>query len=111
MQPSMSAARRSDVPAGPFEEGGEVGDVGVAAVVLPPGQLAADQGIDRRHLVGQVISRRAEVLLAQQPIGRTGQHGRHEAAARIDPVRIPREDAVADETYLANAIRYVLEGQ
>jgi hypothetical protein len=40
----------------------------MAAVMLPPGQLAADEGIDRRHLVSQVIAGSAEVLLAEQPV-------------------------------------------
>src|SRR5436309_6500434 len=57
--------RRGDVAASPFKERREIGHVGVAAVVLPPGQLAADERVDGGHPVGQVIPGRAEVLLPE----------------------------------------------
>jgi hypothetical protein len=36
----------------------------VAAIVLPPGKFATNQLIDGRHRLGQIVSRRAEILLA-----------------------------------------------
>src|SRR5688572_26749990 len=87
-----------DVATGPLEECRKVRHVGVATVVLPPGQLTADEGVDRRAFVSQVVARRSQVLLAKDSVRWTSEYGRHETPWRIDPVGIPRRDAIADET-------------
>src|SRR6516225_9195263 len=61
----LAQPRRLDVASGPFKECREIGDIGVAAVVLSPGQLAADERIDSRHGIGQVIAGRTKILVAE----------------------------------------------
>jgi hypothetical protein len=69
----------------------------VAAVVLTPGEFAADERVDGRQRVGQIIAGRAEILLAEQPVGGAGEYGGHEATSRVHPIRVARRDPVADE--------------
>ena len=82
----------------PLEKRGEVRHRGVPPFVLSPGQFAADQPAHFWHAVGQIIAWRAEIFLSEQAIDWSRQHAGHEAAVGVDPVRISRGDAVADET-------------
>src|SRR5207249_2002626 len=58
----LGKRRSLDVTLNPFEERGPVGSDIVAALVLPPGELAADELSDRRHRIGKVVARCAQVL-------------------------------------------------
>ena len=59
---------------------GQFGPGGVPAAVLAEGDVAVDQrGFDGRELGG------AQVLLAQQPVDRTGAHRRQEHALGVHP--------------------------
>ena len=84
-----------DVAVGKCEERRPVRAGGVAALVLPEGELA---GGDRRLQRGEL--RRAEVLLSQQPENRSGGNRRQEASALVDPLPFgPRagRGTIADE--------------
>ena len=84
----------------PVDEIFHVGCVGVAAVILTPGELAAEQAfIDRRHGGGAVVEIiGAEAGRAEQSPHGTGGDGCHPAAALIEPLGIAFcGNAVADE--------------
>ncbi len=85
--------QRRNLPAkllrGPREEIFPVGAVRVAAVMLPPGELAIEQaGIHGRHLRAAVVRAGSQVARAQQAPGRPGRDGGHEAALLVEPLRI-----------------------
>src|SRR6476646_10092211 len=68
----------------PRDEVLPVGPVGMAAVVLAPGELPVQQtDVDRRHLLGLVVVRTTEVFVAKQPEHRLRGDDRHEAAMLI----------------------------
>src|SRR5262245_1371759 len=78
--------RRGEVLSGRFVEGREVGAVRVSAVVLSPGEFAADELVDGRQGIGEVVTGGAEVFLPEELVGRAGEDGGHEAAGGVDPV-------------------------
>ena len=92
--------------ANPLVESRPVWTEFVSAFVLSPGEVTTDEFAHGRHRVGEIISRRAEPLRAEQFVHRGREHRRHEAAARVDPFRITAfDDAVADETRSRRAER------
>src|SRR5579872_5448850 len=89
---------RLDVLLHPVEKRGPVRRHVVPALVLPPGKLAADQRLHRRHGIGQIVTGRSEVFLTQQSVYRAGEDARHETAVRVHPFGIAVLDgSIADE--------------
>src|SRR3954471_23016852 len=84
---------------GPGDEVLPVGAVGVAAVVLTPGELAVQQAaVDRRHLLLRVVVGDAQGLGAEKTEDRLRRDSGHVAALLIEPFRIAAfGDTVADE--------------
>jgi hypothetical protein len=83
----------------------------VAAVVLPPRQRAADQRVHRRHLLGRVVVRAAEVGGTEEAEGRLRADRRHEAPLLIEPEGVALlGHAVADERRPRRAERDQLMG-
>src|SRR5262245_24100408 len=75
-----------DVAVGPFEKRGPVRGIGVAAVVLAPGDFAVyDSGVDCGHGIGEIVAGCAEVFPAEQTVNGSGGDGSHEAAVLIHP--------------------------
>ena len=74
---------------GPRQEVLPVRRVGVAAIVLAPGELAVEQAdVHGRHLLGRVVVGAAEVLRAEQTEHRLRRDRGHEAALMIEPLRV-----------------------
>src|SRR6185295_16731301 len=83
----------------PRDEVLPVRTVGVAAVVLAPGQVAVEQAnTDRWHFLLRVVVRDAQILRAEQAKHRLRRDGRHVAALLIEPPGVAAfGHAVADE--------------
>ena len=84
---------------GPGDEVLPIRTIGVAAVVLTPGELTIEQAdVHGRHLLGLVVVRHTKTLRAEQAEDRLRRDGCHIAALVIEPLRIAAlRDAVADE--------------
>src|SRR4030095_14229796 len=97
---------------GPWNEVFPVRPIGVAAVVLPPRKLTIEPAdSDRRHSLGLVVVRAAQVFRAEQPEYRTCRDRRHVAALMIEPPGVTLlRDAVADERWPWRAQRDELVG-
>ena len=72
----------------------------MAAIMLPPCQLAAEQPlVHRRHLRGGVIALHIKPPGAQQRVDAAGVYGGHEAAFVVQPFGVALlRNAVADES-------------
>src|SRR5665213_3769665 len=71
---------------GPGNEVLPVGSIGVAAIVLPPGELPVKQpDVDGRHFRVKVIVPSAQVSCSKQSKDRPRRHGGHEASFMIEP--------------------------
>src|SRR6516162_3027969 len=83
----------------PSNEVFPVWSVGVATVVLAPGQLTLkDPHIYRRHFLFVIVIRRPEVSRAQEPEHRSGGHSRHVTSLVVQPFRIALlRHAIADK--------------
>src|SRR5690606_36116071 len=84
----------------PWNEVFPVRSVGVAAVMLAPGEAPIEQARihGRFEFFHVVIGGCTKPLLSQQAENRTGGHRRHEAALLVEPQRIALfGNAIADE--------------
>ena len=83
----------------PLDEIFHVGGVGVAAIILTPGELPTQEAIvDRGHLGGAVVAVDAEAFGAEQGEDGTCGNGGHVTASLIEPLGIALfRNAVADE--------------
>src|SRR3569833_4655202 len=73
--------RMADIPVHPLDEPFHVRRIGMAAVMLAPGELSVQHGdIHRRHLGDVIIADVADALGAQQGPGRLCGDGGHVAA-------------------------------
>src|SRR4051812_25325557 len=86
---SLSRRFVADIPVHPPDEIFHVGRVGVAAVMLPPGQLSVQQAdIHARHLGAVIVALFAQAARAKQFPDRLPRHRRHIAPLVIQPTAV-----------------------
>src|SRR5437764_7823716 len=94
-------------PVCPLEEVLQVRGIGVAPIVLPPGQLAVQEpDVHGRHRLRAVVVGDAQILRAEQLEDGARRHGGHVAPAVVQPARVALlRHAVADEGEAGRAQR------
>lgn len=76
-------------PIGPLHKVLDVWQIGVAAIVLPPGEFALKHAnIDGRHLLRDVIIAATEIASSEQPKCWLRRDRGHEAALLIEPIGV-----------------------
>src|SRR5262245_25107715 len=74
---------------GPRYEVFPVRTISMAAVVLPPGELAIEQAdVDCRHSFRLVVVRPAQIFCAKQPKHGSSGDSSHETALVIEPIGV-----------------------
>src|ERR1700761_6524533 len=91
--------RVADFLVRPEEKVLRIGGIGVASVMLAPGELSIEQaGVEGRHLFGVVVVGNAEVFCSEELEYGSGGNGSHIAALVVEPFGVSLfGDAVADE--------------
>jgi hypothetical protein len=97
--------RLCDVFVSPLDEVLDVRFIGVATVVLSPGEFAIEHlNVHGRHLFGLVIITASKIASTEQSEHRLGRDRGHEAALMIEPLGIAAfRNPMADESQSRSA--------